>query len=401
MAFCDIGILDGKKWIGVDMPANHKPVILLFADWFEPGYKAGGPIRSCLYFVQQMKAQYDIHVFTTDRDTDDTAPYKNVVVDKWIPFDDGVQIFYCSPALLNWKHIRKQVVAVKPHFVYLNSMFSRYCTIYPLLLKWRGLTDAKLVLSPRGMLKASALQFKPAKKKVFLSVFRLLGLPKHIHFHATDQTEWNDIRGQFGEGVNVTLAPNFPGVVEQYPGNLPKKAGELFMIFVGRLHPIKNLDYLLNLLPRVKGNISLTIVGSEEDKAYIAACKNIVESYPPGVGVTFTGEIPNKDLTHIIARHHIFALPTKGENFGHAIFEALAAGKPVLISDQTPWRNLEAMQAGWDLPLQQPAAFVAALQQAVDFNQQQYNTWSKAAWQHVKDLVAADSLRKKYYKLFS
>jgi glycosyltransferase involved in cell wall biosynthesis len=54
-------------------------------------------------------------------------------------------------------------------------------------------------------------------------------------------------------------------------------------------------------------------------------------------------------------------LPTTGENFGHAIFEALSCAVPVLISDTTPWRGLAAIRAGWDLPLQDPTAFAAVI----------------------------------------
>jgi glycosyltransferase involved in cell wall biosynthesis len=94
-------------------------------------------------------------------------------------------------------------------------------------------------------------------------------------------------------------------------------------------------------------------------------------------------------------------LPTQGENFGHAIFEALSAGKPVLISNQTPWRNLTPAKAGWDLSLQQPDHFVQALQQAIDFNQQEYDAWSYAAWQFVRRFVQESDLQKAYNNLFS
>jgi glycosyltransferase involved in cell wall biosynthesis len=58
-----------------------------------------------------------------------------------------------------------------------------------------------------------------------------------------------------------------------------------------------------------------------------------------------------------LAAHDLFFLPTRGENFGHAIYEALASGIPVLISDRTPWRNLESLGVGWDLPLNAPDKF--------------------------------------------
>jgi glycosyltransferase involved in cell wall biosynthesis len=268
-------------------------------------------------------------------------------------------------------------------------------------MKKRNLFGGQVVLAPRGMLKSSALRFKRLKKRAYLGAFRLLGLHKLIRFHATDDTEQADVRGQFGNAVNIIQAPNFPGFVKSYPGSTAKTEKELSVIFVGRLHPVKNLDLLLTLLPKVKGKVVLTVVGSEEDKAYTALCKGIVQQYPENIQVRFTGEIPNHKLPPIIAEHHIFALPTKGENFGHAIFEALRAGRPVLISDQTPWRGLATTRAGWDLNLENKDAFIAALQQAIDFDQQQYDAWSFGAWQFVNDFVQHSDLKTAYHKLFS
>lgn len=378
-----------------------KKTILLFTDWFEPGYKAGGPIRSCVHFVHQMKERYTIYVFTADRDLNDTTPYNIIEADKWIEYDQGVQIFYCSPQQLSWSHIQQQVKSIQPDFIYLNSMYSRYFTIYPLLMQRLHLINSKIILAPRGMLKSSAVQFKSSKKKIFLTAFRQMRLHRYIHFHATDKTEEQDVRKYFGNNVKLSLASNFPGMIKDYPGSIIKKASELSVIFIGRLHPVKNLDFLLKTLQSVKGNLSLTIVGNAEDEDYVKHCKNIVNSFSPNIQVQFAGEIPNNELWKIIAQHHIFALPTQGENFGHAIFEALSAGKPVLISDQTPWRNLAKAQAGWDISLQQPDQFTTAFQQAVNLEQADYNTLSLGAWQFVRKFTQQSELKTAYNNIFS
>lgn len=383
-----------------DQEYCYRKKILLLADWFAPGYKAGGPIRSCLHFVQHMKERYDCFVLTSDRDLNDTEPYIGIEVNRWIDFEPGVQIFYCSPKQLAWRNILQQIRSIKPDFTYLNSMYSRYFTIYPLLMHRMGLINTKIVLSPRGMLRETALQFRRAKKKIFLSLLKQSGIHKMVHFHATDETEEKDIRKQFGQSIPVTMAPNLAGVVSQYPGTIVKIEGQLSLIFVGRLHPIKNLDFLLLLLPMVPGNIKLTIVGSEEDKAFVVQCKSYVEKYPSRIRVSFVGELPNHRVPELIRQHHIFALPTQGENFGHAIFEALSIGKPVLISDQTPWRQLEEKKAGWDIDLGKKDLFINAMQRAVNFDQQQYHEWSVAAWRLAKEFSQRPETKNLYYNLF-
>jgi hypothetical protein len=54
------------------------------------------------------------------------------------------------------------------------------------------------------------------------------------------------------------------------------------------------------------------------------------------------------------------------------ICEALVSGCPVLISDQTPWRDLEALEVGWDLPLSEPKRFREVLQHCVDMGSEEH-----------------------------
>jgi glycosyltransferase involved in cell wall biosynthesis len=117
--------------------------------------------------------------------------------------------------------------------------------------------------------------------------------------------------------------------------------------------------------------------------------------------VNYQGELPHHELEQQLLAHHAFVLPTKGENFGHAIFEALAAGRPALISDQTPWRNLAMHQAGWDLPLSQPATFAAAIEQTAAMNGEQLNDWCTGAWNFCRQYIESSGIKEQYIKLFS
>ena len=384
---------------GSDFPGMKK--ILLFADWYEPGYKAGGPIRSCVNFARAMSESYQVYVFTSDRDLGSPSPYGQVKLNEWQDGPANIHLYYCSPEKLGWRGIRRQIDLILPDFVYLNSMFSTKFTIYPLLISRFQRRDLNIVLSPRGMLRASAIQFKTAKKKIFLKSLRLLGLHRSIRFHATDPTEALDIQKYFGPATRVSTVPNFPGILsEDWPAPL-KMTGQLSMIFIGRIHPIKNLDFLLRVLKEVRTTVQLTIIGSLEDEPYWENCQKIIAELPLGIRVDYAGEIANHALPAIVARHHIFALPTKGENFGHAIFEALALGKPVLISDQTPWRDLQAAGAGWDLPLDNPARFREAIDQVGDWPQDEYEKWRRSTRQYIQDYINRLNLKEEYKKLFS
>ena len=142
-----------------------------------------------------------------------------------------------------------------------------------------GLVSGKIILSPRGMLKPSALAFKAGKKKLFISLLKLTGTINRTAFLATDDKELAEIRAVF-PGAAIFTAPNFPGSVCEARQVSEKLSGELRMIFIGRIHAIKNLDLLLSALIGVKGIIQLTIAGLLEDSDYWQACGEIIKRFP-------------------------------------------------------------------------------------------------------------------------
>ena len=380
-------------------PAKRRLLILI--DWFDPAYRAGGPIRSAVNFVKQMRKDYDIFVLTGDRDLNEIRPLKGITSNKWIDYIQGVKVFYASTQNLRLNHIKNHIGNVAPDFVYLNSMFSKKFTIYPLWLKRANRISSKIVLAPRGMLKSSALDFKSKKKKIFLSFLKWMRVPQLVTFHATDEQEKKDIINQFGNNVRIQTASNFPGAQDDFLPPSKKEKGFLKMLFIGRIHPIKGLDFLLHVLKQSDQNITLTIVGNPEDISYRNHCRKIISELPENIHVSFANEVPHHSISQMIREHHIFCLPTKGENFGHAIFEALAVGRPVIISDQTPWRNLSRYNAGWDLPLTEPQSFAAAIEQCAYMDQQEFNEWCIGAWQFCKAYLESSDIKQKYQQLFN
>lgn len=378
---------------------SYRKRIFVFTDWYEPGFKAGGPIRSCVNFASHLKDDYAIYIFTSDRDLGDQTGYTQIETNCWIE-KEGVQLYYASTAALNWENILVRIQEIKPDFIYLNSMYSRFFTIYPLLMKRLGLIKANVVLAPRGMLKSTAAQYKQGKKKLFFKVMKLLKMPGKIVFHATDNTELADIKNLFGNTVAVKQISNFPPIQKALQP-MCKERKSLKIIFTGRVHPIKNLDFLLHCLQHIAGTVSLTIVAAIEDETYWLECKKTIDSLSETVTVELKQNVPHLQVEQLINTHHLFVLPTLGENFGHAIFEALSAGRPVLISDQTPWRNLCEHHAGWDLPLNNEAGFVRVLQEVADMDDETYQQWSRGAWQYAKNFSDSAHLKEKYLELFS
>ena len=98
----------------------------------------------------------------------------------------------------------------------------------------------------------------------------------------------------------------------------------------------------------------------------------------PAVEVVFHGGMPPSELApHFHAAHYLLSSTTQ-ENFGHSIVEAWAHGCPVLISDRTPWRGLEAHNVGWDWPLDE-SEWHTGLNTALTLNHAEWEAKSRAA----------------------
>jgi glycosyltransferase involved in cell wall biosynthesis len=374
--------------------------LLIFTDWFTPGYKAGGPVRSLLNLTRVLQEEVDIYVFTSNKDLGAKEPYPDIPANEWVTFEGKIRVFYSSRKRQRLRAIRRILLEVEPEVIYLNSMFSPVFTLRPLWLAWRGKVMQRIVLAPRGMLRKSALQFKRWKKKPFLQLFRLSGLHRRICFHATDEQEKIDVQKCFGKEVEVKQLFNFPVSVGKYvEKETPSGAGYRF-IFVGRLHPIKGLHQALAYLLEVNAPLQLSIVGALEKAAYWRQCQEIMGILPGHIRVDYLGELPPSELEAQLRQHHFFILPTQGENFGHAIFEALAAGLPALISDQTPWRDLETQKAGFDLPLDDPQNFIHHIEMAANMDFKEYRQWSCSAWQFASGHVHSSDLKQQYLELF-
>ena len=94
---------------------------------------------------------------------------------------------------------------------------------------------------------------------------------------------------------------------------------------------------------------------SNEDHEYWSKCIALITQLPKNVVVTYKKELAFNEVQTTISNYHALFLPTLNENFGHSIVESLLSGCPAIISDQTPWDDLEKNNAGKN-PAKQPTS---------------------------------------------
>jgi len=348
--------------------------LLILTRWYLPATKSGGTVRSIRPLVKGLQEDFDITILTSNKDLGSDKPYEGVVFDTLTSYDD-TKIIYLSK--LNIKNIYKQIKAVNPDIIYVNSFFD-ITTQIVLLLNYFKRLNVQIILSPRGELGEGALSIKSHKKNIYLSVHKLLNLSKGIIYHATGDEDVKDISKIFprNEIKNLTNLSEDAEISFTLP---LKEVARLKMVFISRIAPKKNLDYALKVLEKYtfQGTIEFDIYGPDEDIDYWQECQEIISKMPKNIEVNYRGFVNPSLIKQTLSGYHLFFFPTKGENFGHAIVEAMQVGLIPLISNKTPWLDLEKLNVGFSLSLEDTHAFEDAIKQMLLLTNEEFIHYSE------------------------
>lgn len=354
----------------------NKKRILVFAEYYLPGIKGGGPITTIKNMVDALSDFFEFRIVTLDRDLGDKEPYKGIKKG-WNEVGNA-SVLYLGPKETKISGFIKILKEEEYDAIYFNSFFSVKFTLKPLIAYKRLKLEKQMIIAPRGEFSKGALQLKSHIKKLYLMIARKLFPLNKVIFQASSEFEKNNIKAIFKE-ANVVIAPN---IRTQPIENLPfenKTEGMLKIVFLSRISPMKNLLYALEVLKEIKGELYFEIYGPIEDKEYWNKCNEIIKNLPANVKVIYCGQIKHDKVIETLNNYHLFFLPTLGENYGHVIHEALLAGCPVLISDQTPWKDLQKKGVGWDIPLKQKEEFTKAISFIIQLSNKEFRELSKKA----------------------
>tara|TARA_X000000950_G_scaffold278043_1_gene368376 strand:- start:382 stop:1566 length:1185 start_codon:yes stop_codon:yes gene_type:complete len=319
-----------------------KKKILCFIEHYLPGHRFGGPVRTIANFVEYFGEDYEISIVCLDHDYLSNKFYNNKDFSKWHKIGKA-KIFYIPKNVQGYKIIAKILKENSYALLYLNGIFSPLFTIFPLLLRKINLVPKNIqcVIAPRGMFSQNALKLKSIKKKIFLNLVKRIGLFNNIIFHASNNYEKKDIyRNLKYNKTKVFVAPNLTLTSTINLNEIKLKKREfLRLVFLSRIDPMKNLDFLLQCLLKVTNPIELSVYGNKQNENYYRQCLDLKEKLPNNIKVIFKGFIKNELIKKTLAKYDLFVLPSKGENFGHVILESLASGTPVLVSNKVFWQS--------------------------------------------------------------
>ena len=346
--------------------------VLHTTPYFAPAFGYGGPPRSILALCRaQQQAGIEVEVFTTTANVDDELPtsasgtvYEAV----------AVKYFRREPPrwLLRAPSMRKPLIAAagRANAVHLHTLFNATSWLAASAARQAG---CPLVLSPRGMLTPAALKFHAVRKRAAWWLFDRRTVEAASVLHASSESEAKMLRALLPHKriVEIPNAVEFdgsqvtPAVRQQVRAAAGLSPDRRFVLFLGRLHPLKRLDLLaaaFRVLAARCPDVDLVIAGDGP-----SSVRRDIEATlrPVADRVRWAGEVGDTQREALLLEASVLVLCSDSENFGMSVAEALAAGLPVVVTRTCPWRSVAESGAG--LWVEQSADAIAdALQQIMD-----------------------------------
>lgn len=379
---------------------TQEKTILILTDWYVPGYKAGGPIQSVYNLANLLSRHMKVKVLCGNMDLNSDTAYPEIQANTWTVLGENHEVFYLDlqkPAL---KLIKQIIKENKSNILYINGLYSFKFSLFPALLALY-FNVSKTFISVRGMLHASALSVKPYKKQIFLAFARGFGLYKKCNMLSAGPGESSEIISSLGK-VNIAEVPNVPLI----PHGIKKlngfRTGNRLpaLLFLGRIAPEKNPLTLLKALKLLKKPCTVSFCGSGLDKKYFEAFESELKTLPPEIECTYLGDVPHNEIAGLFEQHDFLVLPSLGENFGHAIYESMAYGLPVIIGNNTPWKGIESQMVGIETDPNDIKALAAAMDRFISMNETMYTEWSKAARDYALSYFDNANFESVYLRVF-
>lgn len=357
-----------------------KKVLILMGRYL-PGYKDGGPVRTIKNLTDIFGKEYDIRIMCKDRDHGDLQQYPNISVDTYNKVGNA-NVYYVKNEKFKFKNMLNEIKKVD--IVYCCGPYNDYA-IKAMVLKRLGFFKIPLVIASMGSFSKGALSIKSKKKMIFLNIMKKLGFFKKIVWSVTSVVEKKELKEVIGENVKCIIAEDLPRV-ERVNHRYRKEINTLKVIFISRISKMKNLEAAIEIISRINDySIIFDIYGNIEDKEYWRLCKKELEKLPMNIKWKYQGECDSNNVIETLANYDVFLFPTLGENFGHVISEALLAGCVPVISDQTPWLDLDNYKCGNVINLKNINSFVDILVKYIKMDEIDFNIYVRNAQKYIKE----------------
>ena len=331
----------------IEKHVNDDIRVLHVVPSFFPATKFGGPVVSVFELCNHLakNAGVTLRVLTTD--TAGYRSYERLSVPERDPHRyQGYAVHFSTKVLGTaiapqiWKQIWPAVSWTD--VIHLTGMYS-FPTL-PTLLAARML-NKPLVWSPRGALKEWIGTKNKPMKATWRKMCRAILVPEKTVLHVTSSEEESETRLRM-PGVSCLRIPNGVEIPKLAEAKEWMPNGELRLLSLGRLDPIKGLENLIVALRHLRApRFSLRIFGTG-DPGYQASLENLAAEHGVREKISFLGAASEEVKRSAFLSSDICVVPSFSENFGMVIAESLAHGTPVVASTGTPWHIVQTANIG-------------------------------------------------------
>jgi len=332
--------------------------VAIISSSFYPAISYGGPISATWDIAKGLSNKgISVYVSTTNANGSDKLDVK---VNSFIKKQSNLFVKYYNEQIINrfsfefvfgvWSDI-KQADRIYIQYIFHYTVF--------IALMFSFFLRKKVILCPRGSLSPYALKYKHKWKKRIWLFFFIRPFVKKVIWHASSYIEKDDIRcvfhrariveisdGVLCEDFSNTFKMSKVDLVNKFTKHNCKDVSELFFS-MGRLHSSKGFDVVIDAFDLfVENNPYAKLIIAGSDDGFKTKLINQIKKLNLSNSVFLIGSVDHKDKVLLLKNSSAFVLASSFESFGIVIAESLASGTPVIVSNRTPWKDIENNKCG-------------------------------------------------------
>lgn len=342
--------------------------ILYAVHGYKPAYRLGGPILSVSAAAETLvRKGHHVIVFTTNSNLDEdlNAPLDQPVmvdgvqvwyfrreepIQRWLPF-----VPYLSKSM-GFLYAPKMATQLNQLVPGIDVVHTHMPFVYPTYAAARAAQRCRkpLFYHQRGVFDPERLKFRSLKKQLYIDFMERPIMRQATTLLALTEAEVKSYRALgvqtrcriVPNGIETTAYHTQPGTDIDARWGLPPDAR--LILFLGRLHPIKGADRLLQAFLQIQTQLpqAVLVMAGPDEWGLEAKFRERIRAAGLGRRVFFPGMVSGNDKLDLLARANLFCLPSDAEGFSMAVLEALASTTPVLLSPGCHFPEIEAAGAG-------------------------------------------------------
>lgn len=269
-----------------------------------------------------------------------------------VPMNEGNVKYYdvVTGDLLSKKrffdYINSTIELDKNTIIHLHGLWSPTLHWAASLSRKRG---CPYVVSTRGMLAPWSLGHKALKKKIGWWLYQKRDLTSAAALIATSVAEQGNVTSLLPMKKVVVIPNGCDEPPEEIPSTnlLDNDTSTRLALAIGRLHPVKGYTELIDVWASLKPKGWKLVIAGPDEAGYRKTLEDRIINRQLSGEVQLLGEVDDVQKWSLLNRCELFVAPSKTENFGMAIAEALQSGTPVITTTGTPWQELKKYDCGW------------------------------------------------------